>query len=322
MRDHAEVEVISDERDLPKNAKKGDYLVQIAEGHTSAVRRAMREVVARLRMRPVGRLVEYKLLVPSSRSGAILGRGGELINEVRQATGASITFLPEEEGDAERVLCCVSSGEDSGSTLLPAQAALHSLAERVVDPDSHPRERFPVRLLVSGPLTRSLIGRGGNVVNSLRDQYNCHIRIRQHGRDNMPFCADEEDSIVEIPSGNLKSCMGALRAITQHLRTAELGSSGGPHSQSSQPEEPGTTVVRTVIPSSQAGAVIGRGGANISQMRQVSGARVQLFSPRTDNSRLLEMSGSQEEVQAAQSVLQALLVTSEQADASDASFAS
>jgi poly(rC)-binding protein 2/3/4 len=74
------------------------------------------------------------------------------------------------------------------------------------------------------------------------------------------------------------------------------------------------------ISSQHIGSVLGRGGCNISLARQVSGARIKLYpgaagSRRTadrsvDSDRLLEISGSSEQVASAQDIIQRFIASS------------
>lgn len=310
----------------PNLLRKNDYLVCISDQSLSNVKRALREAVYRLQRRPAGRHLEYRLLVPSIRAGRVIGRKGELLNETRQTTGAQIRFEPAPEdgsgdGDTERILSISAEEANHPGSLLPAQYALFSLAQRTLGTALPPNERYPVRLLVTDQAARSIIGTGGSSINQLREDYGLKLVVRQHGRHTMPACADEGDAVVEIPSHDLTKCMGALREVSEHLRgkrgSESDGVAGNPEdekdfSSEAEPHEAGSAIVRTAVPSAQAGAVLGKQGKSIAHLRQVSGAKV-VLGDRRAGTRILEISGTLQQVQAAQSLLQALLSSSQMA---------
>ena len=85
---------------------------------------------------------------------------------------------------------------------------------------------------------------------------------------------------------------------------------------------PGVTAVNSAhmtIASQHIGSVLGRGGVNISIARRASGARIKLYPGATnrpggrrtqDTERLLEISGSSEQVSAAQDIVQRFIASS------------
>jgi predicted RNA-binding protein YlqC (UPF0109 family) len=115
--------------------------------------------------------------------------------------------------------------------------------------------------------------------------------------------------------------MGALRDVSEHLRgkrpdqeaEAAEDEEENVFTRNGEPNEAGSAVVKTAVPSAQAGTVLGKQGRSIAHLRQVSGAKVVLGERRADT-RILEISGTLQQVQAAQSLLQALLSSSKPAN--------
>ncbi|CAI7832675.1 unnamed protein product [Closterium sp. NIES-53] len=63
------------------------------------------------------------------------------------------------------------------------------------------------------------------------------------------------------------------------------------------------------VPAVAAGAVIGKGGANIQQIKSISGARVRMYEGREGESeRVVEVVGSADQVQAAQAIIHAFVI--------------
>jgi len=71
-----------------------------------------------------------------------------------------------------------------------------------------------------------------------------------------------------------------------------------------------TTTIHISIPNASVGSVIGKGGVNINQIRQMSGAKIKVHESQAGaQERLLEMSGSAEQVQTAQNLVTAFMHT-------------
>jgi poly(rC)-binding protein 2/3/4 len=71
------------------------------------------------------------------------------------------------------------------------------------------------------------------------------------------------------------------------------------------------STIEVHIPNTAVGSVIGKGGSNIAHIRQISGAKVKLHnSEQGANDRVLELSGTQEQTHAAQSLVQAYMQSS------------
>ncbi|KAJ9159207.1 hypothetical protein P3X46_024729 [Hevea brasiliensis] len=70
------------------------------------------------------------------------------------------------------------------------------------------------------------------------------------------------------------------------------------------------TTMEIVVPENVIGAVYGENGSNLARLRQISGAKVILHEPRLGTSdRIVVISGTPDETQAAQSLLQAFILT-------------
>jgi poly(rC)-binding protein 2/3/4 len=70
------------------------------------------------------------------------------------------------------------------------------------------------------------------------------------------------------------------------------------------------STVEVTIPNKSVGSILGRGGSNISQIREISGAKVKLHESKPGGTdRVVEISGTPEQTHAAQSLLQAFAMS-------------
>eukprot|EP00951_Prasinocladus_malaysianus_P002829 scaffold20094_cov41-Prasinocladus_malaysianus.AAC.2 len=133
-------------------------------------------------------------------------------------------------------------------------------------------------------------------------------------------CANSDDEMVCI-EGPIFAVDTAVRGITLRLRVNAnphdrvyhdrappgRGPSRAPaRSHREQPVDEGPEeTLHLTIPSEHVGGIIGKGGSNITQIRQISGARVQLFDANDSGNRELEITGTQRQCQSAQNLVQA-----------------
>jgi len=234
-----------------------------------------------------------KILVPSSQCGALIGKGGEQIKGMRSSTGADINICSDPlAGSTEREVKVVGKRDQITKCIYEVCVILLENPPkgdvRLYRPDSGggggggrggDRERERDR-------DRSFRGdRGGGD----RD----FERGRGGGRrdDDMPrFGANPFDAIVDF------------------ARRHEPPRGGGGRDRETKHE--------MYVSNEQIGAVIGRKGSKINEIRQMSGASINIleagsaskkdrreFNPDVERERIIEISGSPEQVAIAKSLI-------------------
>lgn len=120
-----------------------------------------------------------------------------------------------------------------------------------------------------------------------------------------------------VVEGHAYSVDAALRGVTLRLRTQAMRvEAPAGHSPAVQPihargqavldpSQVSKVVMR--IASEQVGGIIGKGGANITQIRQISGANVRLKDADGPGDRELEITGTEQQCQSANNLVQAFL---------------
>ncbi|KAJ1419658.1 K-like proteiny domain [Sesbania bispinosa] len=289
----------------------------------------------------------YRYLCPIRKIGSVIGRGGEIVKQLRADTKAKIRIGETLPGCDDRVVTIYSSSEeikdfeDSGDLISPAQDALFRVHQRVIaedlrgggsedDEDREDEEgggnQVTAKLLVPSDQIGCVIGKGGQIVQSIRNETGAQIRILKDER--LPPCALSSDELVQI-SGEAAVVKKALIQIacrlhdnpsrSQHLLASAVpgvyaggGSIMGPtagapivgvaplvgayggykgdagdwsRSLYSAPRDEASMKefsVRFVCPTANIGAVIGKGGGIINQIRQDSGATIKVDSSATE----------------------------------------
>ncbi|TYH52278.1 hypothetical protein ES332_D09G015600v1 [Gossypium tomentosum] len=256
----------------------------------------------------------YRYLCPARKIGSIIGRGGEIVKQLRADTKSKIRIGETIPGSDERVVTIYSSRdernalEDGDSFVSPAQDALFRVHGRVVAEDLHSDEdsegrQITARLLISSDQIGCVIGKGGQIIQNIRSETGAQIRIL---KDDLPSCALSTDELVQI-SGEAAVVKKALHQIasrlhenpsrSQHLLASAVsnaypaagrykGDTGEwPRSMYSAPRDEMSSKEFSLIlvcPTANIGGVIGKGGAIINQIRQESGAAIKVDSSTTD----------------------------------------
>lgn len=168
----------------------------------------------------------YRILCPDKKIGGVIGKGGSIINALRDETHAKIRVIDGAAGGDERVIFIHSpptrkpmdnTDEGSGNDDLaekqdelmephcPAQDALLKVHDRiVVEEDQHGNliheanedDEVTARLLVPSIQVGCLLGKGGTIIQKLRSDTGATIRIMPAGHQ--PAGAMGTDELVQV----------------------------------------------------------------------------------------------------------------------------
>ncbi|KAL6964217.1 hypothetical protein U1Q18_035275 [Sarracenia purpurea var. burkii] len=263
----------------------------------------------------IGSPVSARLVVPSSQVGCLLGKGGTIVSEMRKATGANIRIIGDEqvpkcasENDAVvqitgefvnvqdalyNVTCRLR--DNLFPSRMPNSAGTRSNSSVITEISSYARSRDPtsVGLNTSVGASRDLNRHG--IMQSMD-----HLGL-SHMYDHPPSPRLWESQTV---SGvNTRGIVDAGKGLTSVKGGIELGSG-------SRSAIVTNTTVEIVVPENVIGSVYGENGSNLARLRQISGAKVVVHEPHPGTTdRIVIISGTPDETQAAQSLFQAFILT-------------
>ncbi|KAI7750088.1 hypothetical protein M8C21_007009 [Ambrosia artemisiifolia] len=148
----------------------------------------------------------YRYLCPNRKIGSIIGRGGDIVKQLRSETQAKIRINDTVHGCEERVVIIYSSSEETNrfgendDLVAPALDALFKVHDRVmaedVDDQFEEMQIVTVRLLVASDQIGCVIGKGGQVVQNIRNETRAQIRIL--GDEHLPRCALSSDELLQV----------------------------------------------------------------------------------------------------------------------------
>ena len=158
--------------------------------------------------------VAFRLLCHASRIGGVIGKSGNVIKSLQQATGARIRVDDAPPESPDRVIFVVAPAASPGGcngdvdggegleAVSKAQEALLKVFQRILDVAAESDgvevgddRVVSCRLLAEAAQVGSVIGKGGKVVEKIRKDTGCKIRVLN---DRLPACAAPSDEIVEV----------------------------------------------------------------------------------------------------------------------------
>lgn len=246
----------------------------------------------------------YRYLCPIRKAGSVIGRGGEIVKYLRAETGAKVGIEEAVHGCEERVVTISSSSKETNpfrykkDYVCPAQDALFRVHERLTEEEPSASNEYDdigffqvtARLLIPSDQARCIIGKQGYVIKNLRKD--THARIRIWNNDHILVCANSSEELLEI-NGDASAVKEALFQISCLLRDNpsrlhdQFSSKVSYNPYSCHLRDPAAThntqvdgsfdfTLRLVCPSVNIREVIGKNGININQIRQESGATINL----------------------------------------------
>ncbi|CAI0405985.1 unnamed protein product [Linum tenue] len=277
----------------------------------------------------------YRYLCPLRKIGSIIGRGGEIAKQLRAESRSSIRISESIPGFDERIVTIYSSSEatnpfgEDEELVCPAQHALFLVHDRVVaeelggDGGQVQQKQVTLRMLVPSDQIGCVIGKGGQVIQSIRSETGAQIRILKD--EHLPPFALTNDELLQIVGEPAVVKKALLQVATrlhenpsrfQHLLLSTSNNpyqSGGmfaapnagvpamgaygsykggwPSSYPDSRDDGGSASERTerdsgdsvlttrlLVPRSQVGCLMGKGGSIISEMRSVTRASIRILS--------------------------------------------
>lgn len=150
-------------------------------------------------------------------------------------------------------------------------------------PGETPSVNLTLRMIMSGKEVGPIIGKGGETINSIREESGAKIYISDGS------CPER---IITV-TGTTDAIFKAYNLIAKKMEDMD----GSRARDRSDDRKDGLTL-RLVLPASQCGSLIGKGGSKIKEIREVTGASVQVASDSLPGSteRSVTVSGSKDAV--------------------------
>ncbi|WJZ85001.1 hypothetical protein VitviT2T_004571 [Vitis vinifera] len=175
----------------------------------------------------------FRLIVPGSAVGSIIGREGKIIKRISEGTGARIHVISLPAGTTDCIVL-ISAKEQPHLRLSPAMEAVIEVFKRVtglypIDGNGMCSKASEVKLssvtfLVGYSQALSIIGKEGSRVRAIEESSGTTVGILSRGCAGVPFYVSPDERIIKI-QGQVLKVMAAMEAVLYHLRLYLVDSS-------------------------------------------------------------------------------------------------
>ncbi|KAI3974800.1 hypothetical protein MKX01_028060 [Papaver californicum] len=284
-----------------------------------------------------------KFLVSNAAAGSVIGKGGSTITDFQSQSGAQIQLSRNNEffpGTSDRII--MISG-DFGEVTNAIALILFKLMSEVHSEDGDDAQPITkVRLIVPNSCCGGIIGKGGSTIKSFIEESQAGIKISPQDHT----CVGLNDRLVTV-TGTLEEQMRAIDLVFSKLvedahyahcmntpfsysgmnfsgyhgfsygymvppagavpyNSVNYRSNGSRAKHHNNKEDPSDSVTIGVA-DEHVGVVLGRGGRNIMEINQVSGARIKIsdrgdFMPGTHD-RKVTITGTKSAIRAAENMI-------------------
>ncbi|PQM33531.1 KH domain-containing protein [Prunus yedoensis var. nudiflora] len=237
-----------------------------------------------------GSSLTARLVVPSNQVGCLLGKGGVIVSEIRKVTGTGIRII----GGEQVPKCALENDEvvQISGDFSSVQDALYNITGRLRD------NLFSSTVNNSGRRSSSSMLTDTSPYGRLRDPTPIGFQPSSSFRSSFLLT-----KAMGITDGSFKGHHRYWQGLTSLKSGTELGSGNKSAIVTN-------TTVEIIVPENVIGSVYGENGSNLARLRQISGAKVIVHEPRPGTTdRIIVISGTPDETQAAQSLLHAFILT-------------
>uniref|UniRef100_A0A8C1P6T5 Far upstream element-binding protein 3-like n=1 Tax=Cyprinus carpio TaxID=7962 RepID=A0A8C1P6T5_CYPCA len=261
-----------------------------------------------------GNSAVQEILIPASKVGLVIGKGGDTIKQLQERTGVKMIMIQDDP---------MPTGSDKPLRITgdpyKVQQARELVAEIIREKDQGDfrsgRSDFGSRLgssidvAVPRFAVGIVIGRNGEMIKKIQNDAGVRIQFK-------PDDGISPDRIAQV-MGQPDRCQHAVHLINDLVQTAQerdgFGGPVGPRGRGrgrgdwSMGTPGGLQEVTYTIPADKCGLVIGKGGETIKSINQQSGAHVELQRnppPNTDpNVRIFSIRGSPQQMEMARQLI-------------------
>lgn len=244
-------------------------------------------------------------MIPHILIGSIIGKGGQRIREIQDASGARLnasdSCLPM---SSERSLVVMGVADAVHiATYYVASTLLEQLKERFGGPAASayatrsggPAGAVPGGMQVIPYNPQPAAGQYGR-----GDHYSRRHDARTHQMAPGPYpqqyhTPPAHAMPVQQYGAQPAAAYGAAPQMPPHSGAPHVGGPAGPQGQPMAPGPAGALTQQIFIPNDMVGAIIGKGGSKINEIRQLSGSVIKINEPQDNsNERLVTITGTEE----------------------------
>jgi len=233
--------------------------------------------------------MELHFIILSQDAGGIIGKEGRNIRQMRDESGANINISGS--AGVERILNVRGNGKETKSAVTMVAEKLAEIASGANAEFSPP---VTMRLLVPNSQCGPLIGKGGSRIKEIREASGATITIPS---ETLPGSTERSVTLAGSPEA-LGNCIGKIVEVFEEFPARQNNVQYYPHMYPQGAGPPHMSVMsgqlslqglsrrseqKVRLPSNVIGSLIGKGGCHINEIRQFSGATVQVEESKKDS---------------------------------------
>lgn len=264
--------------------------------------------------------IEAVLLIPNAATGAVIGKGGDNLRRLREATGVRIQVEREPvtnttTGEQERMMNVSGDPASIGQGLGMALGASGPMSMMMasgggglpgggmtptpglgMQPEVHAVNEDPeviqVHVVIPGKLTGAIVGKEGATIKQLASQAGCKMSVTTR-------TASSDRRVI---------CIGGYQqiSIAQQLLDKQVQQASG--EAGIDPNSVSTVTAIFWVPKEVSGAIIGKGGATLGHIREQCGVKVNFGKEEVKLQRPCSITGALNNVLQAEGMIFQLLV--------------
>ncbi|KAH6997820.1 hypothetical protein BGZ61DRAFT_337561 [Ilyonectria robusta] len=250
-----------------------------------------------------------RLLIPHILIGSIIGKGGARIREIQEASGARLnasdSCLPM---SSERSLVVMGVADAVHiATYYVGSTLLEQLNDRFGGPAASAyatRSGAPAGSIPGGMQVVPYCPQPASGHYGRGENYGRHSERRPHHLPPAPYpqqyphAAAQGNPVMPMQYGAQGAAYGAAPHIQPHMapHAGPQPHGGAPQAQPMAGAIPGGPITQQIyIPNDMVGAIIGKGGQKINEIRQMSNSVIKINEPQDNsNERLVTITGTEE----------------------------
>ncbi|OCF37382.1 poly(rC)-binding protein 2/3/4 [Kwoniella heveanensis CBS 569] len=237
--------------------------------------------------------IAMRSLIVTQDASIIIGRGGAHVNEIREKSSARVTVSESIPGNPERIL--------NVSGPLDAVAKAFGLIVRRINDEPFDVASVPgsravtIKFIIPNSRMGSVIGKGGSKIKEIQEASGARLNASEAmlpgSTERVLSVSGVADAVhiavyyigtilLEYQERNPGAATGSYRQVGARGGPPSQGG-GGSYNNPNAPPPPGMQTQQIFIPNALVGAIIGKGGSKINEIRAQSQCQIRVTDPGT-----------------------------------------
>lgn len=246
--------------------------------------------------------IQEEIVIPHDKCGIVIGKGGQTLRNLRSTYGCSVNLDSTENTGDDKPLRI--AGPPEQVRLVVAEVHKMMAAKESIQSIKVPPGQDHVQFMIPKISVGVVIGKSGETINKIQESTQTRIQFVPDD----PTISDRGCYIVGPQEGCLSAKAQVLEIVKKKMEEVESGKGPAPRTQRVQKVPTvGEQQVDYPVPANRAGVVIGKGGDTINQIKEKSGAFVQINkNPPQEHPdwKYFTIRGSQSQIAHAQKLIQ------------------